>query len=200
VSDAQESAQTHRQPRDRRADAFLRHTKATVWAQSMRRPGAAVILDTETTSLEGYIVEIAILDSYKGRILLNTLINPGCPVQPDAYAVHGITDAELADAPPLAMVLPRLLHLTTDRTVITYNSRFDYDTLMRHAHRDRLDPAHLADLNRWNCLMNRRRDWEQSDTLIALRGNHRAADDCKTAYSVLKAMTRQAVSRTSSER
>lgn len=75
----------------------------------MRLPGAAVILDTETTSLQGYIVEIAVLDTHNGRILLNTLIKPGCRIESDARAVHGITAAELRDAPPLATVLPRLL-------------------------------------------------------------------------------------------
>ncbi|MBO4160097.1 3'-5' exonuclease [Micromonospora antibiotica] len=155
----------------------------------MRGPGAAVILDTETTGLQGYIVEIAILDTYNGRLLLNALINPGCSVEPEALEVHGITDASLADAPPLAVMLPRLLELTTNRTLIAYNALFDYDTLMRHTRRDRLDPAHLADLDRWDCLMKRRQDWEQSPTTTPLGGQHRAAGDCKTAFRVLKSLT-----------
>jgi hypothetical protein len=54
------------------------------WARAMRLPGAAVILDTETTDLEGYVVEIAVLDAATGDVLLDTLVNPGCPVQPAA--------------------------------------------------------------------------------------------------------------------
>ena len=75
------------------------------WARAMRTPGAAVILDTETTDLDGYVVEVAVLDAATGAVLLDTLVNPGCPVQPAARWVHGIDDDQLAGAPPLAEVL-----------------------------------------------------------------------------------------------
>jgi hypothetical protein len=35
---------------------------------------------------------------------------------------------------------------------------FDHDTVVRHARRDGLDLAHLADAKRWSCLMDRRSD------------------------------------------
>jgi hypothetical protein len=99
-----------------RAGAALR------WARAMREPGAAVILDTETTGLAGYVVEIAVLDAATGDVLLDTLINPGCPVQPGARWVHGISDDQLAGAPPLAGIWPRLLAVTAGRTVLAYNA------------------------------------------------------------------------------
>jgi Exonuclease len=92
------------------------------WARAMREPGAAVILDTETTDLDGYVVELAVLDAATGDVLLDTLIDPGCPVQPGARRVHGISDEQLAGAPPLAEVWPRLLEITADRTVLAYNA------------------------------------------------------------------------------
>ena len=91
----------------------------------MRLPGAGVILDTETTDLDGYVVEVAVLDAATGDVLLDTLVNPGCPVQPAARWVHGINDGQLAESPPLAEVWPRLLAATAGRTVLAYNAEFD---------------------------------------------------------------------------
>jgi exodeoxyribonuclease X len=39
---------------------------------------------------------------------IGTLINPGCPIPPEASAVHGLTDTDVAGAPPFEAVLPRL--------------------------------------------------------------------------------------------
>ncbi|MFI7074268.1 3'-5' exonuclease [Micromonospora sediminicola] len=159
------------------------------WARAMREPGAAVILDTETTGLHGYIVEVAVIDAATGETLLDTLVNPGCDVEPEAQWVHGITDAELADAPPLAQVLPELLTVTHNRTVLAYNADFDHCTVVRHARRDNLDPAHLGDADRWSCLMGRRSDWQLRRRWLPLGGGHRALGDCRTAYDLLCAMT-----------
>ncbi len=159
------------------------------WARAMREPGAAVILDTETTDLDGYVVEVAVLDAATGQVLLDSLVNPGCPVHPEARWVHGISDAELADAPPLADVWPQLLAATEGRTVLAYNAEFDHTTVLRHARRDGLDPAHLADADRWSCLMGRRSDWLMRRRWLPLGGGHRARGDCEVAFELLAAMT-----------
>lgn len=116
------------------------------WARAMRELGAAVILDTETTDLDGYVVEVAVLDAATGQVLLDTLVNPGCPVQPGARWVHGISDTELSGAPPLAQVWSQLRQVTAGRTVLAYNASFDQDVVLRHAQRDGLDPAHCGSL------------------------------------------------------
>ncbi|MFY1599835.1 exonuclease domain-containing protein [Micromonospora sp. WMMD737] len=66
------------------------------------------------------------------------MVAPSCEVEPEARWVHGITDAELAHAPPLAEVLPRLLEVTAGKTVLAYNAEFDHDVIGRHAGRDGL--------------------------------------------------------------
>ncbi|TMQ99262.1 hypothetical protein ETD83_18085 [Actinomadura soli] len=49
------------------------------------------------------IVEIALIDAATGETLLDTLVNPGTArVEPEARAVHGISDTELAAAPACA--------------------------------------------------------------------------------------------------
>lgn len=159
------------------------------WARAMRRPGAAVILDTETTDLEGYVVELAVVDAATGETLLDTLVNPGCPIAEEARWVHGIGDAEVASAPAWAAVLPELLAVTAGRTIMAYNADFDAAVIARHTHRDGLDPGHLADTTRWACLMGRRSDWELRRRRLRLGGGHRALDDCRSACDLLAAMT-----------
>lgn len=62
-------------------------------------------------------------------------------------------------------------------------------TVVRHARRDRLDPAHLAGPQHWSCLMNRRSDWLMRRRWLPLGGGHRARDDCQVAYQLLCTMT-----------
>jgi len=162
---------------------------AVRWARAMREPGAAVILDTETTDLDGYAVEIGVVDAATGETLLDTLVNPGCPIEPGARMVHGISDEEVAGAPPFAEVLPQLLDVTEGRTVLAYNASFDAGILSNHAYRDGLDLRHLGDFNHWACLMGRRSNWVLRWRWLPLGGGHRALGDCLSAYELLCAMT-----------
>ena len=159
------------------------------WARAMRQPGAAVILDTETTDLDGYLVEVAVIDAATGETLLDTLVNPGVPISWEARMVHGISDTEVAAAPPLAEVLPQLLEVTAGRTVLAYNAPFDQGRIQAHAARDRLDAQHLGDPSRWGCLMARRTDWALRWRWLPLDGGHRALGDCRSAHTVLTEMT-----------
>jgi len=162
---------------------------AVRWARAMREPGRAVILDFETTDLDGFAVEVGVLDACTGQTLLDTLINPGAPIQPGAYWVHGVSDTDVADAPQWSDVLPQLLAVTEGRTVLAYNAPFDAGVARRHSHRDGLDPGHLADDKRWACLMGRRSDWELCRRWLRLDGGHRALADCRSGYDLLCQMT-----------
>jgi hypothetical protein len=69
-------------------------------ARELPEPGAAVILDTETTDLPGQTVELAVIDGATGKKLMDTLVKPTEPISDGARWVHGITDAMVADARP----------------------------------------------------------------------------------------------------
>lgn len=77
-----------------------------------------LVLDTESTGLNtstDRIVELGGAYFHRGNLVakVNTLINPGIPIPAEASAVHGIGDAEVADAPTFAAMAPRLVeHLT----------------------------------------------------------------------------------------
>lgn len=55
----------------------------------MLQPDTAVIVDTETTDLGGVVIEIACIDAYDGRVLLDTLVNPNSKIAQRAAARLG---------------------------------------------------------------------------------------------------------------
>lgn len=163
--------------------------RAAVGVRRARRlltPGRAVVLDTETTDIDGVMCEIAISDT-AGTVLLDTLINPGIPITAAATAVHGITDHAVANAPTAAEVLPRIVQLIGHRQVLAYNAPFDRAVLVRDAHRTGTDLAGLAVPQRWSCVM-RLRATVECGPWRALDGGHRALSDTHATLAVLHAL------------
>jgi len=83
------------------------------------------ILDTETASLSGGVCEIAwlridekldIKDQFVSRV------NPQRPIEPGAFAIHGISDADVADCPTMEDISA---HLPEPITIIGHNVNFD---------------------------------------------------------------------------
>ncbi len=149
-------------------------------------PAARRRLDTETTDLDGQICELSSVDAH-GRILLDTLIRPTCPITPAARAVHGITDEDLAGAPTLAQLWPTIAWLLHDARIAAYNAPFDRDALIRSCAAHGIDPGPAADPRRWTCIMRarsrvERRRWQRLDA------GHRALGDAQAAREVLDAI------------
>ncbi len=129
------------------------------------------------------------IDAATGRKLLDTLVNPGCPITETATAIHGITDADVADAPTWDKVLPRLKRITKGRMVLAYNADYDMSVVLSDTERAGRKAGHLADHDRWACVMQARSDWEGSPRWLPLGGGHRALGDCQAARQVLLDMS-----------
>ncbi|MEU7822941.1 3'-5' exonuclease [Catellatospora sp. NPDC049133] len=155
------------------------------WARRMLQPGTAVVLDVETTDLDGSVCEIAIIDAATGSTLLDTLVNPGRPISPEAQWVHGISDQDVADAPTWAQVLPQVLAAIGDRRVLAYNESFDRRMVRADTRRAGADVGVLPGPARWGCIMQARSDWWHYEGRIALDGGHRALGDTEAARQVL---------------
>ncbi len=93
-----------------------------------------IALDLETTGLwaaADRIVEIAAVRFRETGETVDTfqsLVNPERPVSPGAYAVHGISDQELAGAPRACDILPELLAFLGDpeyAALVAHNASFD---------------------------------------------------------------------------
>ena len=86
-----------------------------------------VILDTETTGLysAARIVEISCIGR-DGNVLVDSLVNPGIPIPADATAIHGISDAEVADRPAFPALWPLVWNVVRDADcVLIYNAAYD---------------------------------------------------------------------------
>jgi DNA polymerase-3 subunit epsilon len=91
-----------------------------------------IIFDTETTGLdssEDRIIEfggIELVNRFPTGRTFHVYINPqGRKVHPDALAVHGITDASLADKPVFSEICNDLLAFIDGADLIAHNANFD---------------------------------------------------------------------------
>lgn len=82
------------------------------------------VIDTETTSFEGGICELASVDIINGQICnpMSDFVKPPEPITVGAMAVHHITDAMVADAPPIDDVVDRYLGASV---YVAHNAAFD---------------------------------------------------------------------------
>jgi DNA polymerase-3 subunit epsilon len=85
-------------------------------------------LDVETTGFDPQrdeVLEIGLLDD-DGTVLLDTLVRPQHRRHwLGAQAIHGIRPADVANAPTLPELRPRLIALLEGAEVIIYNAAFD---------------------------------------------------------------------------
>lgn len=67
------------------------------------------VIDTETCGLQGGIVEVASVDVIDGQIVnpMSDLICPDRPISHHAMAIHRITEAMVADKPPIEHAIGR---------------------------------------------------------------------------------------------
>ena len=88
-------------------------------------------VDVETTGLSPQggdrVCEVAILRCQGGQVLdaMQQLINPQRPMGAGAYAVHGISDDMLRDAPTFDAVMNDVLELFAGAVVVCHNTPFD---------------------------------------------------------------------------
>jgi len=92
-----------------------------------------VAFDTETTGLQvsDRLVELGAV-RFRGDVVegeWSALVNPGLPIPPEATAVHGLSDADVAGRPSAAAVLPEFLHFIEGAALVAHNAPFDVRVL-----------------------------------------------------------------------
>lgn len=85
-----------------------------------------VIFDTETTGFgdDDRIIQISVIDR-NGKVLVNERVNPEMPIPAESSAVHGITDAHVADAPTFPEIYRAVRLAMAGKVVLAYNLDFD---------------------------------------------------------------------------
>jgi DNA polymerase III subunit epsilon len=112
---------------------------------ALKRPLA--VFDLETTGTDPQrdkVVEIAIVrvDPGGGREAKTRRIHPGRPIPPDATAVHGIGDDDVAGSPRFGEIARELLDVLADADLAGFNvRRFDVPLLDREFRESGLDLA-----------------------------------------------------------
>ncbi|MFY0990690.1 exonuclease domain-containing protein [Halomonas sp. C05BenzN] len=92
-----------------------------------------VAFDTETTGLElrrgDTVISIGACRVVNARLLasdnFDIRVDPGRPIPPASTAIHGLTDDDVAGAPPLHVVLPRFRDYIGEAVILAHNAAFD---------------------------------------------------------------------------
>jgi DNA polymerase-3 subunit epsilon len=147
----------------------------------------SITLDTETTGLDfktDRIVEIGAVELFNdaptGRTY-HVYCNPGIPVPLAAQEVHGLTDAFLADKPP--MDPDPLLAFLQDSPIIAHNAAFDVGMLNAELARFGLPP--LANTVIDSLALARRRHPGAPASLDALCKRYGASTAARTKHGAL---------------
>lgn len=87
-------------------------------------------IDVETTGLDATadrIIEIAVVHMRAGVVEERycSLVNPGRPVGPDSERITGISDADVADAPPFSEIAAEVAQRLQGHGILAYNLGFD---------------------------------------------------------------------------
>ncbi len=118
--------------------------QAIQWARSMMTRDF-LVLDTETTGLSAsdQIIEIAIIDK-TGAVRLNQRVKPSVVIPQAATRIHGISEADVADAPSFRQIYIQLSVLLAGQHVIAYNMDFDWRMIQQSAAAYSLPEPRLA--------------------------------------------------------
>jgi len=107
-----------------------------------------VVFDTETTDLNGYIVSYALVeyDMIDRKITNETyeLVNPEAKINPEAMAVHKITEKDVANKPTFLDIREKFLGILESADLIVgHNIFYDFGVLKRELERSKYHTNYL---------------------------------------------------------
>lgn len=150
-----------------------------------------IVFDTETTGLDNKsdrIIEIGCIElenQFPTGRTLHLFINPdGRKVHPDALAVHGITDAFLADKPVFAAVAEEIASFFEGAHYVAHNATFDMGFLNNEYQRVGV-PAVAPDLVIDTLSLARRRHPMGPNSLDALCRRYGIDNSHRTKHGAL---------------
>lgn len=168
-----------------------------------------VAIDVEATGLdpnEDRVIEVACVVFSRGQVERHGwLINPGRPISEESRAVHNISDDDVRDKPPFALVAEEILAVLARGVPLAYNADFDRAFLMAEFGRvgaaqkgERPDVPALRKGVDWLDPLTWARELQQAEKSKSLSAvaerlgieagtAHRAVDDAHTAGQVLYA-------------
>lgn len=166
--------------------------QAARWASLILKQDNILILDSETTGLEGEIIELAIIN-IRGETAYNQRFKPSLPVEEGAMWVHGLTPEVLEGEPRFTDEYPKIKDLLTSANlVLIYNADFDVARLRQTCQLYSLPVIKFTD----DCVMTWYAQfygewsnyWQSYKWQPLSGGDHSALGDCRATLDVLKHM------------
>lgn len=177
---------------------------ASHWARELLAAQRVYILDTETTGLgpRDEIVQMGLVD-LQGQVVLETLVRPSRPIPAGATAVHGITNADVVNAPSFRELYVQLSTLLAGAGLVAYNMDFDWRMLQQSGQLHGLPPPRTG---KRHCAMvwyaqfygqtSRQRGgyrWQKlasacSQQRIRVANAHSALGDCLMTLELIRTM------------
>lgn len=92
-----------------------------------------VVLDSETTGLEltkgDKIISLGACRLVNGKLLAQEVfdqkVNPERAIPPASTKIHGLTDADVANSPPMQVVMPKFKRFVGQSILVAHNAAFD---------------------------------------------------------------------------
>lgn len=92
-------------------------------------PSRPIFYDTETTGVRAdkdRVIEIAAYDPVRD-LRFEKLVNPGCPIPPDATAIHNITNEMVASAPSFAEIGKEFIDFCEGEVILIAHNNDNFD-------------------------------------------------------------------------
>lgn len=150
-----------------------------------------IVLDTETTGLDpnrgDRLVEIGCVEIVNRFVTgrnFHAYINPERPMAPEAFAVHGLSDAFLADKPLFPAIIDDFLAFIGDDVLVIHNASFDMGFInaeLKRAKRAPLSNERVID----TLTLARRRHPGAQNSLDALCARYKIDNSRRTKHGAL---------------
>ncbi len=98
--------------------------KAAMLAKKMLCDNVTV-LDTETTDIDGEVIQIAIVSARDSEVLYESYVHSDAPIAQGAFEKHGIAHDDLIGAPSFDTVAKQISELLGSRSWTAFNRQFD---------------------------------------------------------------------------
>ncbi len=167
-------------------------SQAILWASGiLANTHNYVILDSETTDLDGEIVDLAIIN-LNGNTLFQSLFNPTMEISPAAAAIHHLTRERLQNEPRWETRRDEIQQVIGSRIVLIYNAAFDsarlhttcvvHDVNQLDFHAECVMEWYAQFVGEWNSYYGNYR-WQR-----LIGGDHSALGDCLATLDVIQRM------------
>ena len=156
-----------------------------------------ITFDVETTGLHPImerVIEIAAVRWCQGEPVetFQSLVCPNKPIDPRASEIHGLSDADVADAPQSDAVLASFRAFIGNDTLAAHNSPFDMAFLTMESLRSRIDLVETTVIDTlplsrraFPSLPSHRLTYLSKALGLGATQAHRALDDAETAGRLL---------------